>query len=429
MMSSPARRWILMLSAGSLLVILTTYFGFEVIAGFARLSGERAYFKGDFNRAWTSYGEALRFGAKRAPLEIDQVQMLLFALDQMNLGVKVELPMKPAEAVMTLRTLLGRRLNDTPYSAYQWSLAADLYLYEARETRQRTPLDLSTLSDDPVMNLLPQEGLAIAALLEASRREPTNYIYHDMIAENFIEWGMTAQALEHVRKAVALYPVANAHLYLGHPPLDADLLQAAVEGYEDALRERSLFRKELIECDAGLLLSRQPAYADAARFFKRAIQDAPGMADAYFGLGVSSYWLGQYADAEDALVHAAVKMPEAPHLFYYLGLARLKLGNKAQAIDALRRARELNPHLVEFFHTLAEALESEGQSKDAERQYQAAANLNPENAEAWSGLLAYYGRHPELRSGARRTCAHLAGTKIDPTVYKSACDSILRGTP
>jgi tetratricopeptide (TPR) repeat protein len=416
-----------MLSAGSLLVIFTAYFGFEMIAGFERLSGEAAYYKGDFNKAWMSYGRALRFGAERPPLEIDQVQMLLFALDQKSLGVKVDLPMSPAEAVMTLRALLGHRLNDSPYSAYQWSLASDLYLYEARETRRQTPLDLSTLSDDPVKNLLPQEGLAIAALLEASRREPTNYVYHDLIAENYIEWGMTSQALEHVRRAVALYPVYNAHLYLGHPPVDADLLQAAVDGYEDALHEKSLFGRQLIECDAGWLLSRQPAYADAARFFRRAIQDAPGMADALFGLGVASYWLGQYAEAEEALVRAAVSMPEAPHLYYYLGLARMKLGKKTEAIEALRTARELNPHLVEFFHTLAEALESEGQIKDAERQYLAAANLNPDSAEAWSALLAYYGRHTELRGGARRTCAHLAGTKIDPAVYKSACDSILRG--
>src|SRR5580765_4184572 len=103
-MSSSARQWTLMLSAGLFLVILTTYFVFEVVAGFARLSGERAYYKGDFNRAWASYGEALRFGAARAPLEIDQVQMLLFALDQKSLGVKVDLPMQAAEAVVNLRT-------------------------------------------------------------------------------------------------------------------------------------------------------------------------------------------------------------------------------------------------------------------------------------------------------------------------------------
>jgi tetratricopeptide (TPR) repeat protein len=416
-----------MVSAGLLLVILTTYFGLELIAGVARLSGDRAYYKGRFNKAWTSYARALRFGAERGPLEIDQAQVLLFALDQRSLGVKADLPMNPAEAVATLRTLLGRRLHEAPYNAYLWSLASDLYLYEAREIRRQRPLDLSTLSDDPVKNLLSEEGLAIAALRESSRREPNNYIYHDLIAENYIEWGMTEQAREHVRKAVALYPVSSAHIYLGHPPVDADLLQAAVEGYEDALRERSLIGRDLIECDAGWLLSRQPAYADAAGFFKRAIQDRPGLPDALFGLGVASYWLGQYAEAEDALVRAAVNMPEAPHLHYYLGLARLKLGKKTEAIEALRTARELNPHLVEFFRTLADALESEGQNKDAERQYLAAANLNPESAEAWSALLAYYGRHTELRGGARRTCAHLAGTKMDPAVYKSACDSILRG--
>jgi len=421
------RKGTLVLVAGLLLAACTAYFGLAVAAGCAGMSGDRAYYRGKFPRAWIRYNKALRLGAAQGALEIDQARMLLFALDQTSLGVKASLPMTPADAVDTLRTLISRRLAEAPYLAYGWSLASDYYLYRAREDRRQKPLDLSTLSDDPVKNLVPGEGLAIAALREASRREPNNYMYPDLIAEQYIEWGMIEQAHEQVRKAVALYPVFNAHMYLQRPPLDPDLLRAAVEGYEDALRGKSLIAKERIECDAGWLLSQQPSYAEAAGFFKRAIQDAPGMADAFSGLGVALYWLGQYADAEQALARAAVDMPESAHLHYYLGLARLKQGRRGEAIEALRTARELDPHFVQFFHALAEVLESEGQSKDAERQYLAAANLNPTSAEAWSGLLAYYGRHANLDAEARRTCTHLAGTKMDPAVYKTACEGILRG--
>lgn len=422
-----ARKWTLLLAAGLLLATFTVYFGFAVAAGCASMSGDRAYYRGHFSRAWARYNRALRLGAPQGALEIDQTKMLLFALDQTSLGVKASLPMAPAEAVDTLRTLLASRIAEAPYLAYGWSLTSDYYLYRARENRRQGPLDLSTLSDDPVKNLLPEEGLAIAALREASRREPNNYIYPDLIAEQYIEWGMIEQAGEHVRDAVALYPVFNAHMYLQHPPIDPGLLRAAVEGYENALRGRSLIAKERIECDAGWLLSQQPSYAEAADFFRRAIQDAPAMADAQYGLGVVSYWLGEYGDAERALERAAVDLPQEAHLYYYLGLTRLKLGKKSEAIEALQTARELRPHFPQFFHTLGEVLESEGRKNDAERQYLAAANLNPESAEAWSALLAYYGRHPELHAEARRTCTRLAGTKIDPVVYKAACDSMMRG--
>jgi len=136
--------------------------------------------------------------------------------------------------------------------------------------------------------------------------------------------------------------------------------------------------------------------------------------------------LGQYAEAEKALERAVVDMPQRPHLHYYLGLTRLKLDKKNAAIEALRAVRELDPQIPQFFHTLAEVLESEGQTRAAERQYLAAGNLNPESARAWSALRAYYGRHPEVHTEARRTCAHLAGSKTDPSVYKTAYDGLMR---
>jgi len=89
-------------------------------------------------------------------------------------------------------------------------------------------------------------------------------------------------------------------------------------------------------------------------------------------------------------------------------------------------AREIDPHNLEIFNALAGALESGGMVKEAERQFMAAAHLNPTLPEAWSALLDFYGRHAELTSEARRACAHLEGLKIDPQLYKTKCNSLLK---
>jgi tetratricopeptide (TPR) repeat protein len=428
-MSARVRRGLLVIFGGALLALLTAYFGAECLAGLARLDGQRAYYTGDFTVAWNSYGRALRLGGSREGLEVDRAETLLFGLDQQVLGVKVTLPMAASDAVVTLRDLLARRLAYTPYRAYYWSLVSDLYLYEARSARRSSALDLSSLSDDPVQNLRPEEGLALAALEEAARREPANYIYQDLLAEQFLEWGVVDRAIPHVRRGVALYPVRNGHTYLGNEPIRPEVVEAALAGFEDALGSESMVPKEEIECDAGALLVSQGENAKALTYFKRALQRAPNMPDALYHYGQACYLMGDYATADDAMTRASANMPDTASLFYYLGLARLKEGKTPEAIEALQTAREIDPRGIELFQTLAQVLEDAGQTKDAERQLTAAAHLNPDRPEAWSALLAFYGRHRDLRTDARRICNHLETMKIDPKVYKSACDDLLRVAP
>ena len=425
-MTMKARKGSLVIGGGLLIALLTAYFGAQCVAGIERLGGQKAYYSGEFFSSWAHYRQALRLGGDRETLEIDMVETLLFSLDQQALGVKVALPMPVEDAVTAARTLLARRLSAAPYKAYYWSLVSDLNLYEARRERQSTPLDLSKLSDNPVDNLLPHEGVAIAALIEATRREPGNYVFEDLLAEQYLEWGIGDRAVGHVRESLALYPVLGGHPYLARPPIDEAIVNAAVAGFEDAAGAESMIPNELIECDAGSMLLAQGRLDEAVSHFESALARVPGLPEALYRYGQAAYLLKDYQKADEMLSRAAPYFKDTSSLYYYLGLTRMQEGKKTEGIEALRTAREIDPSNIEMFHALARTLESEGMTKDAERQFMAAAHINPIREEAWTALLDFYARHADLASEARRTCTHLESLKIDPQVYKQRCESLLR---
>jgi len=425
-MTTPARKGSLVIGGGLLIALVTAYFGTQCVAGFERLGGQKDYFSGEFTGAWAHYRAALSLGGDRETLEIDMVETLLFGLDQQALGVKVALPLPVDDAVTAARTLLARQLSAAPYKAYYWSLVSDLNLYEARRERQRTPLDLSALSENPVDNLLPHEGVAIAALGEAARRESSNYVYEDLLAEQYLEWGIGSQAVGHVRKSLELYPVLGGHSYLSRPPVEEAIVNAALAGLDAATAAESMIPNELIECDAGSLLLAQGRSDEAVGYFKRALARTPGLPEALYRYGQASYLIKDYQEADEMLSRAAPYFRDSSSLYYFLGLTRMQEGKKSEAIEALRTAREIDPSNIEMFHALARVLESEGMTKDAERQFMAAAHINPGRQEAWTALLDFYARHAELARDARRTCTHLEGLKIDPQVYKQRCESLMK---
>jgi tetratricopeptide (TPR) repeat protein len=414
------------LVVGLLIAVETAYFGTQCAAAFARLMGKRAYFSGDSVRAWSLLDRADSLGADRLDVLTDRAEVLLFGLDQQGLGAKPDLPF-PAEKIPDVaRGIVSTMLATAPYRGYFWSLATDVFTDEALALRRSTPLDLSTLSDDPLGNLLPQEWLAVAALQEAARREPRNYLYDDLLSEQFAQWGLIAQAAPFVRRAVALYPVLEGHVYLARPHLEPEIVDAAVAGFDDAVRIGSMVPDEAIEVGVGRFLLAQARASEGVPHFLKALAINPGSHEAEYWYGVTSYLLEDYEIAAEYLSRATVAMPDEPYLWFRLGQARLKLGRHDEALEALRRARELDAHQVPYFHALAEVLEKDGSLKDAERQYQAAANLNAQEGSAWAALLGFYERHPELSDASRQVCSRLRRSQVPEAIYRDRCGARIR---
>jgi len=412
-----------------LLVAESIYFGRDSMAGLLRVRAQRAFFRNDHRAAWSLYHRALAWGGNPDTIETDLIELITFGLDQSEAGVKIVPPLPPEQALPLARKLSLRRLREKPFRAYNWSLASDVSMHEAGRRRRATVLDLTTLSDDPLENVLPEERKAIAELEAASSLEPVNFIYHDLLMDLYTEFGAMEKASASCRRSVASFPYLDSHRYLWKPDLAPELLEAAIGGFEDALREESLVPRAIIFLEAGRLLSAHGQDARAEPYLLRAIEESPHSYDPYMEIAGIRLRRKDPAHALEALQHASAIRPEDPWPDYYSGVAHMDLGQLDLAIVAFQAAREKAPDgEVTIFHALGAALEARGQVKEAERQFVAAANLNPNVAEAWSVLLEFHLRHRNLR-GAQEDCSRLSRLNGGKGVTNNACDSLEKTLP
>lgn len=398
----------------------SVWFANRMRAGFLEVGAQRAWLRNDLVGAWERVGEARRLGAPAARLERRRIEILVAGFNQRDVGVKIPLPLADGAAEAEARRLVGRRLREAPYLAHLWSLAAELAFHDARVRRRGSPIDLSSLSEDPMENLLPFDRIGLAALEKAASLEPDNYLYHDLLAEQLLEFGSEAHAAPECRRAVASFPRLTAHHYLDRTDLPGPVVQAALDGFQDALLSVSLVARVEILRDAARLLSRHGRDEEAVRFLELASRLDPGYYDAANDLAGAHMRLGQWQEAEKDLEMAIPLLPDyAPH---YVLLARVKrrLGDAEGAIEAYRRARLLGATDTRVFVEQGEVLESLQRGPEARRQFLAAVNLNPTDDAAWTGLLGYARRNDD-RAEARRACDHLMRSRDAPESVRRDC--------
>ncbi len=406
----------------------SVYFAGACVGGLLRLGAERAFFRYDHRAAWMLYHKALAWGGDRETLETDLVELILFGLDQLEAGVKINLPLPPEESIPLAHQLIDGRLRETPYRAYCWSLRSDIYLHEAHQRRRTTVLDLTAFSEDPADNLLPEERDALESLEIAARLEPVNYIYQDLLVDMYRDFGEPHEAAEACRRAVRAFPELNSHTYLQQGDLSPDMLEAAVTGFEDALGEGSLVPRVAILCEAGKLLVWHGQDARAEAYFLKALEIDPNHYDTLLQIGLVRLRKKDYARAVETLRHASALLPEDPWADYYAGVAHMESGRTDLAVADFQQARDRDPGEIKIFHALGAALEASGRLKEAERQFAAAANLHPETAEAWSALLEFHLRHRNFRA-AEEACTRLSKLNGGKGVSNDACASLGRDLP
>jgi len=418
-----ARKVFLLLGFFVVFAAESAYFARQWASGILRLRGQRAFFRNDQTGAWALYQRALSLGGERETLENDLAELLVFGLDQTGAGVRVRTALPSEDAVHAGLDFVARRINETPYQAYDWSLASDLYFHEARLLRNKNPLDLSSLTEDPLDILLPEERLGLAALETAARLEPTNYIYQDLLTEKFLELGSVGRAAVYCRRAVASLPVLSEHSFLTRPDLAPELLEAAIAGVEDSRLHDSMIPRGVVESTAGDFLWRKGQTRRSAEFMRRAVSLAPDLFEAQYGLGLATYSLGDYEEAIDHFRVASRIEPDNPTPNVHMGLSYTELGDLPAAIDQFRTAREKDARELWYFLLLGEALEKAGQIQEAERQFVAGANVNSGSTEAWAALLAFYTRHRKLRPAAE-ACRRLRVLSPAETRYSEQCASL-----
>ncbi|MGH2607913.1 MAG: tetratricopeptide repeat protein [Tepidiformaceae bacterium] len=399
----------------------TVYFAGQFLAGTYRLRGERAFFRNRLAEGFAAYEGGLSLGGNREELMVDQVELLLFGLSQSESGLKVDLPFPEKEAVRRAHHEVADLARRYPFRAYYWSLASDVYFHEARLRRAELGIDLSTFSEDPIQNLTTHDRLGVASLVLASRLEPRNALYRDLLAEFYLDRGLPERAAVHCTRAVAALPDLDYHSYLLRPDLPGVLVEAAIAGYEEARHAPSILSRPFIDREVGRYLLHHRQDARAVPYLEEALARSPrGEGTRYF-LGLAFYRQQQFGRALEFFNAEIHRDPGSAWAHFYAGLTYRALGRVEEALGSFGRAREVEPSQPQFTIVLGEALEQAGRIREAGRLFWAGAKQIPPEIGRWLELLAFYRRQGN-QSGAGTVCDQMRAVfPRDPSVA-AACD-------
>lgn len=121
-------------------------------------------------------------------------------------------------------------------------------------------------------------------------------------------------------------------------------------------------------------------YEQAASWFARIPKNDPVGREANFYLGMSAYYLGDFARAEEAFNFLASRLP-LTEICNNLGVVADRRG-KRSALDYFQKAVKADPSDADYRFNLGVALYKAGDAAAATRQLREALNLRPADAEA-----------------------------------------------
>jgi tetratricopeptide (TPR) repeat protein len=416
----PLPRAVVLVLVGGLMVFVSVFFLRMFVSAIEDLEGRRSFLANDTLGALRHYDRALRWGAPPHRTRMRQAETLTLRLNQADLGVKGGMPGAADETVRLTRALLQDLLREAPRQASLWSLYADLAQRDAREARRHTVLDLSKLSENPLENLGPDDWRGLGALQVAASIEPDNYLYQDLLAEAFEDAGAEEGSLPHVRRALRNLPEYAAHHVLDRFPIPDAVRDAAVDGYDDALREGSLIGTLVVQCDVGEFLLRERQFRRALPYLEAALRSAPKAPLPHYLMGEVQYQLGEYRDAVPHLEVAARGFPDLAYPQFLLGSSLEEIGELEGAVAAYREVRIAEPGGLRGFFALGAVLEKLGRTEEATRQFVAATSYHPDDPSAWVTLIEYHRRHQDLE-GIRRACERLLALRPDDAGFEQLC--------
>jgi tetratricopeptide (TPR) repeat protein len=125
-------------------------------------------------------------------------------------------------------------------------------------------------------------------------------------------------------------------------------------------------------------------YEQAATWFARVPRNEPAGREANFYLGLSTFYLGDYAKSEDAFSFVASRMP-LTEVYNNLGVVAGRRGKRSE-IEYLQKAVKADPNDADYRFNLGIALYRAGDPGGASRQLREALALRPADTEAKSLL-------------------------------------------
>jgi tetratricopeptide (TPR) repeat protein len=219
---------------------------------------------------------------------------------------------------------------------------------------------------------------AIEHLRRAIAINPNVPLYHANLGEMCRLAGRTDEAVAAGRRAIALDPNnAGAHSNLGIALFDQGKFDEALEHYDTAIALEPNFAQA--HSNRGNALQRLKRFADAEPSYRRAVELQPGFADGWNNLGTCLRELKRSEEAEAAYRKALEPHPNNPDTLDNLALALKDMERLDEAADLLRRALIIENNSDKIHLHYGSVLLDQHKTEEAAAAIERALKLNPGN--------------------------------------------------
>ena len=267
------------------------------------------------------------------------------------------------------------QLNDVPRAKFYMAKLQELNSQMTEEARKQS-------------RAIYEESLALA---------PGDYFLRENFAQFLDETGDLPEAPKQEQQVSELLPQnPMTPCIIGRLLVRLGDTSGAEKYFLRALAIRRDYVPALNEM--GLIRANQQKTAEAAGFFKRAIQADPGNFEPYLNWGFVEQCDGKLDQAMAHYHTAANLQPNAPADYFYQAVASAEEHQRDDSISYFRSAIWMNPNFWQARYLLGGELAAEGKNEEAQAQFSAAVRIRPdfERAHLNDGLaLAKLGKLDE----------------------------------
>jgi tetratricopeptide (TPR) repeat protein/predicted Ser/Thr protein kinase len=238
---------------------------------------------------------------------------------------------------------------------------------------------------------------ALATAQQADRLNDSLPEVHLALGSVYNATGRTAQAVEELKRALALSPNSDeAYARLGDAYLTTGRKPEAVSAYESAIRANPYYWYNHNKLARAYLVTGENERALSE--YQRVIELAADNPTGYENTATVYIRQGKYAEAIPALEKAVAARADGPN-YSNLGTAYFFVKRYKDAVTAFEKAVQLTPNDEQIVGNLADAYRWAGNSQLAVATYDKAIRLayqqlqiNPKSANVTGDLAVYYAK-------------------------------------
>ena len=208
---------------------------------------------------------------------------------------------------------------------------------------------------------------------------PEHAYGHKSLGDVARDAGDLDTAVAEYRRAIALRPLAEAHMNLAAALAAQRRFDEAFEEYRTALGLNP--RYAFAWTSYGATLEDAGRRAEAIAAHRRALAINPDLMEAHVNLGSALDAAGQSDEAMREFA-AAIRLRPTPEVYNDLGLLLLRLGRPAEAAAALRQGIALRADISVLHANLAVALQRLNDPAGAAAELAEARRLDPKRAQS-----------------------------------------------